>query len=55
MQSTSISIEEVTDVLLSSDNVRMVDQSKISITYNIERNGKELILINTPYENYLIQ
>ncbi len=55
MQSTSISIEEVTDVLLSSDNVKMLNQSKNSITYKIERNDKKLILINTPCENYLIQ
>jgi len=55
MQSTLISLEDVSAILLSSSKVTMVDQSQTSITYKMERNGKELILINTPNENYLIQ
>jgi len=55
MQFTLVSIEDVTAILLSSSKVMMVNQTQSSITYSIERNGKELILINTPNENYLIQ
>lgn len=55
MQSSLISHEDLADLLLSSSKVMMVNQTQSSITYSIERNGKELILINTPNENYLIQ
>jgi hypothetical protein len=55
MQSSLINHEDLTDLLLSSSKVMMVNQTQSSITYSIKRNGKELILINTPNENYLIQ
>ena len=55
MQSSLINHEDLADLLLSSSKVMMVNQTQSSITYSIERNGKELILINTPNENYLIQ
>lgn len=55
MQSSLINHEDLADLLLSSSKVMMVNQTQSSITYIIERNSKELILINTPNENYLIQ
>ena len=55
MQSSLINHEDLADLLLSSSKVMMVNQTQSSITYSIEHNGKELILINTPNENYLIQ
>ncbi|WP_155858010.1 hypothetical protein [Acinetobacter sp. VT 511] len=55
MQSTLISFEDVAAILLSSSQVTMVDQSETSMIYSIESNGKKLIVINTPNENYLIQ
>ncbi len=55
MQSSLINHEDLADLLLSSSKVMMVNQTQSSITYSIERNGKELILINTPNESYLIQ
>ena len=55
MQSSLINHEDLADLLLSSSKVMMVNQTQSSITYSIERNGKELILINTANENYLIQ